>query len=78
MPNLLDRITIDDEVCNGRPTIRGYRLTVQTIVEFILAGTSDEESLETYPFLEKDDIEACKQFVVRLMDRHFTIRQLAA
>ena len=29
MPNLLDRITIDDETCNGRPAIRGYRLTVQ-------------------------------------------------
>ena len=77
MPNLLDRITIDDEVCNGRPTIRGYRLTVQTVIEFILAGTPDEELFETYPFLEKDDIEACKQFAVRLMDRHFTIRQLA-
>ena len=78
MQNLLDRITIDDEICNGRPTIRGYRLTVQTILEFILAGTSDEELFEAYPFLEKNDIEACKQFAIRLMDRHFTIRQLAA
>lgn len=52
MPNLLDRITIDDEVCNGRPTIRGYRLTVQTVLEFILAGTPDEELFEAYLFLE--------------------------
>ncbi|MBC7570421.1 MAG: DUF433 domain-containing protein [Spirosoma sp.] len=78
MQNLLDRITIDDEVCNGRPIIRGYRLTVQTVLEFILAGTSDEELFAAYPFLEKDDIEACKQFAVRLMDRHFTIHRLAA
>ena len=69
MPKLLDRITIDDEVCNGRPTIRGYRLTVQTIVEFVLAGTPNEELFEAYPFLEKDDIEVCKQFAVCLMDR---------
>lgn len=61
MDKLLDRITIDDEVCNGRPTIWGYRLTVQTILAFLLAGSSDEELFEAYPFLEKDDIEACKQ-----------------
>lgn len=58
--NLLDRITIDDEVCNGRPTIRGHRLTVQTVLEFLLAGTSEAELMEAYPFLEKEDIEACK------------------
>jgi len=51
--NLLDRITIDDEVCNGRPTIRGYRLTVQTVLEFLLAGTSEAELVEAYPFLVK-------------------------
>lgn len=76
--NLLDRITIDDEVCNGRPTIRGYRLTVQTVLEFLLAGTSEAELMEAYPFLEKEDIEACKLFAVRLMDRHFTIRDITA
>lgn len=76
MNNFLDRITIDDEVCNGRPTIRGYRLTVLTIVEFLLAGTSEEELLGAYPFLEKEDFEACKQFTARLMDRNFTIRDI--
>ena len=78
MDNLPDRITIDDEVCNGRPTIRGHRLTVQTIVEFILAGSSEADLMEAYPFLEKADIEACKRFAIGLMDRHFVIRQLVA
>lgn len=78
MSNVLDRITIDDEVCNGRPTIRGYRLTVQAIVEFLLAGTSEAELFEAYPFLEKEDLEACKLFAARLMNRHFTVRDLAA
>jgi len=50
MEKLLSRITIDDEICNGRPIIRGYRLTVQTIMEFILAGSTEEELLEAYPF----------------------------
>lgn len=51
--SLLNRITIDDEVCNGRLIIRGYRLTMQTVLEFLLAGTSEAELMEGYPFLEK-------------------------
>ena len=75
---LLERITIDDELCNGKPTIRGLRLTVQTIVEFLLAGTSEEELLHQYPVLEKEDIEACRQFASRMMDRSFSVRIHAA
>lgn len=78
MENLLNRITIDDEVCNGRPTIRGYRLTVQTILEFLLSGSTAEEIIEAYPFLERKDIDACRLFATHLMDRHFTIKPLAA
>ena len=37
------RITIDPDLCNGRPTIRGKRITVQTVVEFLGAGESEEE-----------------------------------
>ena len=77
MDNLLNRITIDDEVCKGRATIRGHRLTVQTVIEFVLAGSTEAELFEAYPFLEKADIDACKRFTIGLMDRHFTIRQLA-
>jgi uncharacterized protein (DUF433 family) len=52
MGNLLNRITIVEGVCNGKPTIRGMRITAQTILEFILAGDTDEDILESYPFLE--------------------------
>lgn len=75
---LLNRITINDEVCNGKPTIRGYRLTVQTVLEFLFAGTPEEEILEQYPFLEKEDIEASKQFALLLMDNKYTLKGLAA
>ena len=74
----LNRITINDAICNGRPTIRGYRLTVQTILEFLFAGTSEEEILKQYPFLEKDDIEASKKFALLLMDNKYTLKGLAA
>jgi uncharacterized protein (DUF433 family) len=59
---LLARITIDPAVCNGRPTIRGKRITTETILEFLRAGESPEEILRQYPSLEAEDIEACIAF----------------
>lgn len=76
--NLMSRITVKDELCNGRPTIRGYRLTVQTVMEYLLAGNSEEEIIEQYPFLELDDINACKEFALLLLDNKFTINGTAA
>lgn len=54
-----NRITIDPEVCNGKPTIRGMRITVQTILGFLDSGESREEILRQFPSLEEEDIEAC-------------------
>lgn len=73
MENLLDRITINEKVCNRKPTIRGYRITVKTILEYIAAGESVENLLDAYPFLEKGDIDACLQYAVRAVDNetHF-------
>ena len=59
---LLNRITIDPEVCNGKPTIRGKRITAQTILEFLSAGESREEILRQYPSLEPADLDACIAF----------------
>ncbi len=78
MNTILERITIDDELCNGKPTIRGLRITVQTVLEFLLAGTSEEEILHQYPVLEKEDLAACKQFAIQLMERKYTLREIAA
>ncbi len=66
MSILLKRITIDDELCNGKPTVRALRITVQTVLEFLLAGTSEEEILHQYPVLEKEDLDACKEFALQL------------
>jgi len=52
------RITIDPNICNGKPTIRGQRITVQTILEFLAAGDSPNDILEQYPNLEPEDIQA--------------------
>jgi uncharacterized protein (DUF433 family) len=40
MENYLERISIDEAVCNGKPTIRSYRITVKTILEYLAAGES--------------------------------------
>ena len=68
-----DRITIDDSVCGGKPTIRGKRITVQTILEFLSAGDSKEEILKQYPTLEKEDVDACLKFAATLLKSNFSL-----
>jgi uncharacterized protein (DUF433 family) len=66
MEKLTDKITVNEKVCNGKPTIRGKRITVATILEFLQAGESVEEILKQYPTLELEDIDACMQFAKKL------------
>ena len=56
--NLADRITIDPEICHGKPTIRGLRYPVETILELLSSGMSNEEILADYEDLEPEDILA--------------------
>lgn len=55
---LLKRISIDPEIFNGKPIIRGIRFTVTDILDLLSAGMSTEEIINDFPFLEKDDIRA--------------------
>ncbi len=71
-----ERITISEDICNGKPTIRGKRITVQTILEFLGAGETVDEILYQYPSLEKEDIAACLQFASSLMDRNYVIKSV--
>jgi uncharacterized protein (DUF433 family) len=57
MVYIAERITIDPDLCNGKPTIRGKRITVQTVLEFLSAGDSKEAILEAYPSLEPADLQ---------------------
>ncbi|WP_395052428.1 DUF433 domain-containing protein [Flavobacterium sp.] len=63
--SVLERITINPDVCNGKPTIRGMRITVETILQYLSAGDSPEIILEAYPFLEKEDIQASIAFALK-------------
>jgi len=63
---LISRITINSEICHGRPTIRNTRYTVDLILDLLSAGMSDAEIIEDYPALEVKDIKACLTFASQL------------
>ena len=64
----LHRITVDPEVCGGRPTVRGLRIRVKDILDLLAAGASREEILSDYPYLEPEDITAALEFAARQSD----------
>lgn len=59
---LLNRITINPEICHGKPTIRNKRYTVDLILDLLSAGSTQAEILEDYPNLIEEDILACKAY----------------
>jgi uncharacterized protein (DUF433 family) len=66
MATLLSRITIDPEICHGKPTIRGLRYPVETILELLSSGMTIEELLADYEDLDREDILAVLAFAARL------------
>ena len=59
---LADRITIDPDICHGKPCIRGMRYPVEMMLEYLAGGDSIEEVLREFPDLERDDLLACLEF----------------
>lgn len=66
---MIERITTNPQICAGKPIIRGLRITVSTILEYLAAGESVENILEAYPVLEPEDIKACLAFAQKLADK---------
>lgn len=64
--SLAERITIDPEICHGKPTIRGLRYPVETILELLSSGMTSIEILADYEDLEPEDILAVLDFARRL------------
>jgi uncharacterized protein (DUF433 family) len=62
------RITIDPNICGGRPCIRGLRIRVFDILGMLAAGATREEILEDYPYLESEDILAALEYAARQTD----------
>ncbi len=64
---LLSRITVNQEICHGKPTIRNKRYPVELILDLLSSGMTYEEILEDYPSLENEDILACLAFASKLL-----------
>jgi len=61
-----ERIVMDPAICNGRPVVRGTRITLQTVIEFLAAGDSIEEVIEEFPTLTKEDVKACLSYAANV------------
>jgi uncharacterized protein (DUF433 family) len=72
-----ERVVIDPEICNGRPVIRGTRITVQSLLEFLAAGDSVEEILAEFPGLVREDVQACLDYASRLMANQYSVVRVA-
>jgi uncharacterized protein (DUF433 family) len=66
--NHLNRITINAAQCGGRPCIRGMRIRVSDVLELISSGSTFEEILDDYPYLEREDILAAVEYAARQTD----------
>ena len=65
---LLSRITIDPQICHGKPCIRGLRYPVVSLLEYLAGGDTAEDLLEAFPNLEPEDIQACMMFAAKSLD----------
>lgn len=65
---LLERITLNQNVMTDKPTIRNTRLTVEHILKAYAAGLTFDTLKEDFPFLEKEDIQACLLYAAELVE----------
>lgn len=65
--DLLTRVTVNPKIFRGKPIIRGRRLAVEHVLGMLAAGDTQETVLESYPWLEPDDIRACLIYAHRIV-----------
>ena len=63
----LSRITLNPDICHGKPAIRGLRYPVENMLELLATGMTIEELIEDYPDLEQKDILACISYTSQLI-----------
>jgi uncharacterized protein (DUF433 family) len=66
-----DRITVDPDMLEGKPCVRGLRITVETVVRLVAAGWTFDEILENYPDLEREDITQALEYAAAATNVHF-------
>jgi len=76
MASELHRVTMNPDVCGGRPCIRATRVRVKDVLDLLAAGSGVEEILEDLPYLERADITAALEFAAQYLD-HTMLRAAA-
>jgi len=62
-----ERITVNPDVCHGKPTIRNMRYPVEMVLDLLASGMTNAEIIEDYPAIEERDIVACLLFASQLI-----------
>ncbi len=64
----MHRVTFNPDQCSGRPCIRGMRIRVKDVLDMLAAGATEAKILESYPYLEREDIQASLEYAARQVD----------
>jgi uncharacterized protein (DUF433 family) len=67
MSQFAGRITIDPEICHGKPCIRGMRYPVESMLEYLAGGDTIDDVLREFPDLVREDLLACLEFAQRTL-----------
>jgi uncharacterized protein (DUF433 family) len=73
---LLARISIDPHICSGKPCIKGHRIWVSLILDFLASGATISEILADYPQLQTEDILACIAYGAEMSRERFVDIQI--
>jgi uncharacterized protein (DUF433 family) len=68
---VFDRVTVDPDKLEGRPALRGLRISVETVVRLVAGGWTFDEILADYPDLEREDIKQALEYAAASTNVHF-------
>lgn len=68
-----DRLQVRSGVQGGKPIIKGTRLDVETVVSHLLAGDTEEDILEAFPFISSEDVKACREFALKMSGLKYSV-----
>jgi uncharacterized protein (DUF433 family) len=66
---LLERITANPEIFGGKPIVRGHRMAVEHVLQVLATGISLDEFFRHYPWLEREDVQACLLYAAKVVGR---------
>jgi uncharacterized protein (DUF433 family) len=73
---LLQRITMDQDVCHGKPCVRGHRIWVSLVLDLLASGLTVQQLLQQYSELDSDDVRACLAYAAEMTRERIVVRDL--